>query len=104
MALSLARYVEADACTLAQWVRDGEVTAHALLAMAVARSHALQSTTGSMSQWVDNLAQTSLARIGRAAPLAGVPFLVKDLGSPLAGGSCRRICRRWVGCRYGCRS
>ncbi len=85
MALSVARYVEADACTLAQWVRDGEVTAHALLAMAVARSRALQSTTGSMSQWVDNLAQTSLARIDRAAPLAGVPFLVKDLGSPLAG-------------------
>ena len=85
MALSLARYVEADACTLAQWVRDGEVTAHALLDMAVARSHALQSTTGSMSQWVDGVAQASLARMDRAAPLAGVPFLVKDLGSPLAG-------------------
>ena len=78
---------------LAQWVRDGEVTAHALLAMAVARSHALQSATGSMSQWVDSLGQASLARMDRAAPLAGVPFLVKDLGSPLAGavdqaGSC----------------
>ena len=53
--------------------------------MAVARSHALQSTTGSMSQWVDGLAQASLAHMDRAAPLAGVPFLVKDLGSPLAG-------------------
>ena len=85
MALSIARYVDADACMLAQWVRDGEVTAHALLAMAVARSHALQSATGSMSQWVDSLGQASLARMDRAAPLAGVPFLVKDLGSPLAG-------------------
>ncbi len=85
MALSVARYAEADACTLAQWVRDGEVTAHALLAMAVARSRALQPSLGAMSQWTEGAAQASLAHMDPTAPLAGVPFLVKDLGSPLAG-------------------
>ena len=95
--MSPARYVEADACTLAQWVRDGDVTAPALLAMAMARSHALQPSIGAMSQWLEGVAQASIARMDKAAPLAGVPFLVKDLGSPLAGAidqaGCRHLAR-----------
>lgn len=97
MALSPARYAEADACTLAQWVRDGDVTAPALLAMAIARSHALQPSIGAMSQWSEGVGQALLARLDNAAPLAGVPFLVKDLGSPLAGAidqaGCRHLAR-----------
>lgn len=97
MALYPARYAEADACTLAQWVRDGDVTAPALLSMAIARSHALQPSIGTMSQWTEGVAQASLARLDSAAPLAGVPFLVKDLGSPLAGAvdqaGCRHLAR-----------
>ena len=95
MALSTKHYLSADACTMAQWVRDGDVTPRALLDMAMQRARALQTRTGAISQWLDPVALDWLDALPPRATLAGVPFLVKDLGAALAGGrglaSCRHL-------------
>ena len=95
MALSTKHYLSADACTMAQWVRDGDVTPRALLDMAMQRARALQTRTGAISQWLDPVALDCLDALPPRATLAGVPFLVKDLGAALAGGrglaSCRHL-------------
>ena len=95
MALSTDQYLAADACTMAQWVRDGEVTPRALLDIALQRAHALQARIGAVSQWLEPVALECLETIPPRATLAGVPFLVKDLGAALAGGrgiaSCRHL-------------
>lgn len=93
MALSTEQYLAADACTLAQWVRDGEVTPRALLDMALQRAQAMQARIGAVSQWLEPVALACLETIPPRAALAGVPFLVKDLGAALAGGRSIASCR-----------
>ena len=93
MALSTEQYLGADACTMAQWVRDGDVTAAALMAMALQRSHALGERIGAISQWISHVGESCLQSLNPQAMLAGVPFLVKDLGAPLAGAKGQAGCR-----------
>ncbi len=79
-----AAYRAADATTLAGWVARGEATPGALLVAALREAEAA-SGLGAICQLLPQLAEAALPGVDPAAPFAGVPFLIKDLGSPLAG-------------------
>ncbi|MGJ0120047.1 amidase [Williamsia sp. MIQD14] len=71
-------YVEHDAVGLADLVARGEVTAAELLEAAIARADAVEPSLNSITVRQDDAARDR-ASGPLAGPLAGVPFLVKDL-------------------------
>ena len=93
MAFSEAHYLQADACALADLVRKGEVSANELLTLALRRSQAMQERLGAISQLLEPVGRACVAGLDLTAPFAGVPFLIKDLGSPLAGALSQLGCR-----------
>lgn len=76
---------ETDAVGLAALVRTGDVGASELLEAAITRARALDPALNFMAQWCPDRARTQAAGPLPAGPLAGVPFLVKDLGVQVAG-------------------
>ena len=73
-------YMQFDAIGLAELVRDGEVTPDELLDVALDQ---VQSTDDAIAAVVDvqeSAARATIAAGLPAGPLAGVPFLLKDLG------------------------
>jgi len=73
-----------DAVAQAELVRDGEVTARELLEAAAERIEASAPLNAVTTDLVER-ARGQIAAGLRAGPLAGVPFLLKDLGGALAG-------------------
>ncbi len=89
--VSFAEYPQHDAVGLAALVRAGEVSARELVDEALARIEAVNPRLGAVVRVRADAARTEAAR-PLAGPLAGVPFLVKDLlatiaGEPTTGGS-----------------
>lgn len=80
MALPLPAYDEHDAVGLADLVARGEITPAALRDAAQARIDALNPTLNAVVARADPPAAGD-----PAGPLAGVPYLLKDLGASLAG-------------------
>jgi amidase len=78
-------YRAEDGLGLAAAVRDGRVSASELLEAALARAAAMNSSLGALCYIDETGARAALARLDTAAPFAGVPFLMKDLGAPAAG-------------------
>src|SRR5271169_6851058 len=78
-------YIAEDGLGLAAAVRGGCVSASELLEAALARAAAMNSSLGALCYIDETGARAALARLDRAAPFAGVPFLIKDLGAPAAG-------------------
>lgn len=74
-----------DALGMAALVRRGEISAAELLDEALRRSDATEGTVNAVVLRHDALAREQLRSVSAAAPFAGVPFLVKDLGVALAG-------------------
>ena len=77
-------YLQHDATALAGLVARGEVAAAELLALAQAQLARVQPQLNALLRPLDDLAQAQLARAA-AGPLGGVPFLVKDSVSDVAG-------------------
>ena len=78
-------YLAEDGLGLAAALRSGCVSASGLLEAALARAAAINSSLGALC-YIDEIgARAALARLDSAAPFAGVPFLMKDLGAPAAG-------------------
>lgn len=74
-----------DATELARRVRDGELTARALVEESIARIEALDPRLNAV---VGRRFEPALAEVDAGlpdGPLRGVPFLVKDLGTEVAG-------------------
>jgi amidase len=71
-------YRRYDALGLAQLVAKGEVSADELMATAMARLEEVNPK-------INAVTQTFAPRSGGKGPLAGVPFLLKDLGAQLSG-------------------
>ncbi len=75
-----------DATAQAELVRRGQLSAHELVAAAVARVARLNPTLNAV---IHDASQTALARAADPAlpqgPLRGVPFLMKDIGGAEAG-------------------
>ncbi len=78
-------YTEYDALQLAQLVRSGQVSAEGILEAAIERIEALNPALNAVVTKVYDQARAAATRGDRDAPLAGVPFLLKDLGGAQAG-------------------
>ncbi len=83
--LSQEEYTRHDGLGLAALVRRGEVAPVELLDAAIARIEAHNPTLNAVVRTRYEQARVEAAQVDRAAPFAGVPFLVKDLISTLAG-------------------
>jgi amidase len=89
LALELARL---DAIGQGEVVASGELSAVELLEAAIVRVEAARQLNAVIADLFDRgreqagaLDRSGAARTGEAGPLAGVPFLLKDLGASLAG-------------------
>jgi amidase len=74
-----------DALGLAELVRKREVSAEALLERAIARAEAVNPKINAVVLRHDEIARGQLAQQAPTGPFAGVPFLLKDLNTGLAG-------------------
>src|SRR5690606_8594314 len=79
-------YRKHDAVSLAQLVRDGEITPAELLDAALDRAHAVNGKLNAITRYFTEIARER-ANGELSGPLAGVPFLLKDLVQELAAGS-----------------
>ncbi|MGB7364259.1 MAG: amidase, partial [Rhodococcus sp. (in: high G+C Gram-positive bacteria)] len=73
-----------DATGLAQLVAAGEVTSGELVDLAVARAVEVNPAINAVIQWQEDAARAR-AQGPLSGPMAGVPFLLKDLGQAQAG-------------------
>jgi amidase len=78
-------YLAEDGLGLAAGVREGRFKAEELLDAAIERARTLNPRLGALCCIEEGEGQAALARLDLEAPFVGVPFLMKDLGSPLAG-------------------
>jgi Asp-tRNA(Asn)/Glu-tRNA(Gln) amidotransferase A subunit family amidase len=94
-ALPLAEYERFDAVELASQIRAGQLTALDALEAAIARTEARSAINAvaqrhfdqarEAAQRLSSLGQAERARLFKEAPLAGVPFALKDLGIAMKG-------------------
>lgn len=82
-----------DAIGQAELVASGELLAAELLEAAIVRLEAVRNLNAVIADLFDRgreqaaaLDTSGVLRNGGAGPLAGVPFLLKDLGAPLCRG------------------
>ncbi len=80
-----ADYEAYDALGLAGLVRQGRVSPAELLEAAIARVEARNGAVNAVTMPLYDLARQTLARGLPDGPLAGVPFLMKDLTASIAG-------------------
>ncbi|MCL5041278.1 MAG: amidase [Gammaproteobacteria bacterium] len=83
--MSFAEYRQHDALSLAQLLRNKDVTAQELLELAISRNETVHPLINSIVLDHSDLARTSLENGLPQGPFAGVPFLLKDLGIAMAG-------------------
>ena len=83
--IPFAEYTRHDGLGLAALVRSGQVSAAELLETAIARIEAHNPALNAVIRTRFEQARAEAALVDRAAPFAGVPFLVKDLLATLAG-------------------
>jgi len=96
-----SEYLDYDAIGLAALVRSGQVSARELIDTAIARAEAVDPALNAIVLKDYQAARNRASRGGRDGsstlgdgPLAGVPYLIKDLGAPVAG------LRMSMGCRH----
>jgi Asp-tRNA(Asn)/Glu-tRNA(Gln) amidotransferase A subunit family amidase len=80
-----AEYDRYDAVGLAELVRKREVSAAELLAEARHRCDRVNPRLNAVVYRLDAEAERAASAVDTDRPFTGVPFLVKDLGAPLAG-------------------
>lgn len=90
--LSQREYLELDATAMAEQVRRGAISPEELLAAALARCDAVNPKVNAVVMRHDDYARRLLADrqgrgLAREGALAGVPMLLKDLNTYLAGTS-----------------
>lgn len=83
--MALRDYLAHDAIGLAELVRRGTVSAAELLELAIARTEAVNARINAVCLKHYDEARAALKTLPADAPLAGVPFLLKDLGVYIEG-------------------
>ena len=83
--MGFAEYADYDGLGLAQLVRKGEVTAAELLEAAIERIEKHDPTLNAVVYRAFDEARRTAASELPDGPFKGVPFLIKDLGCPVAG-------------------
>lgn len=81
----LATYVESDALDLAGLVNRGEVSPAELVEAAIIQIERLNPALNAVIHRLYDMARESAQSIDRKAPLAGVPFLLKELATSWTG-------------------
>lgn len=79
MTKSTFNYADYDAIGLAQCIREGKVSARTVLDQTIKQIEALNPTYHAVTETCYELAREQLDYLDSQAPLAGVPFLLKDL-------------------------
>ncbi|NMG37666.1 amidase [Chelativorans sp. ZYF759] len=74
-----------DATGLAELVRDGEVEPRELVDAAIARAEKVNPEINAIATPLFERARAMATKVDRNAPLAGVPFALKDLGLAVKG-------------------
>ena len=91
-------YDDNDAVGLAALVKAGEVTPHELLDEALRRIDDRNPAINAVVHRFDDIARQQIDDgIGQSGPLWGVPYLLKDLYSDLAGTPLTNGSRSWAG-------
>jgi amidase len=93
--ISPNEYVAFDAADLAELVHRGEVTPHSLAEAAIERIDALNPQLNAVVERSFDLARSAALVVDLKAPLAGVPFLAKDINIDVAGLHLTASCR-WL--------
>lgn len=93
--MDAADYIAHDACSLASLVRRGEVSALELVDAAIERVEALNDSLNAVVERCYAAAREAAAGCDLGRPLAGVPFLAKDLDTDVAGLHLTASCR-WL--------
>ena len=88
-------FIDFDATGLADLVHRGQVTPAALTEAAIARIEAVNPTLNAVVERGFDLAREAARTADRTAPLAGVPFLAKDMNIEVAGLHLTASCR-WL--------
>jgi amidase len=88
-------YMAFDATGLAELVHRGEAAPQELTEAALARIDALNGSINAVVERIDAEARTRASSIARQAPLAGVPFLAKDVNIEVEGLRLAFSCR-WL--------
>ena len=83
--MNFEEYRKHDAVGLAGLVSNGEVSPSELLETAVARMAAVNPKINAVTMDLTEWGRQDVKRDIWAGPMAGVPFLLKDLGAQLAG-------------------
>lgn len=83
--LPLAEYEKLDAVAMAQLIRRRQISASELLEAAIARAEAINPVLNPINLRHYELARAAAKMRPLDGPLAGVPFLLKDLGIQLKG-------------------
>ncbi|MEQ8586176.1 MAG: amidase [Thalassobaculaceae bacterium] len=90
-------YMTHDAVSLAALIRKGEVSAAEVLEAAIERADAVNPTINAIVTRNDGAARGRVAAGLPDGPLAGVPFLLKDLGALQQGVTMGNGSRLWEG-------
>jgi amidase len=83
--MKFEEYRQHDAVSLAQLIKNKEVTALELLEIAIKRAEEVNPKINAIVTPLYDIAKEQLKKMDPNAPLAGVPFLIKDLGPQLKG-------------------
>jgi len=95
--MTYAEYRQHDALALADLVRRGEITPDALLDIAIARAEEVNPAINAIIHKMYDEARLAAKKTNRAAPFAGVPYLVKDLGPEVKDAPKRTGSRAYEG-------
>ena len=96
MSISEQDYLARDAIGLAQLIASGEVSPAEALDAALARSAKVNPRVNAITMDLADRARRELAQRAPTGSLAGVPFLLKDLGPRLAGTATTDSCKLYV--------
>ena len=83
--MTFEEYRQYDALGLANLVRNGELSPEELAEVAIRRIEAINPAINAVIHRRYEAARSEARQVKRSAVLAGVPFLVKDLGMEVAG-------------------
>jgi amidase len=88
-------YMALDATALAGLVRSGEVSATDAVEAAIERINALNPQINAVVERADAMGRSAALSVNHRQPLAGVPFLAKDMNIEVAGLRLTSACR-WL--------
>jgi Asp-tRNA(Asn)/Glu-tRNA(Gln) amidotransferase A subunit family amidase len=96
MAITEDDYLARDAIGLAELIASRQITAAEALEAALARSAKVNPKINAITMDLGERARREVAERAPTGPLAGVPFLLKDLGPKLAGTATTDSCKLYV--------